>query len=266
VHSIVGFIAMTLVAAACVSTSSSTVGQAAQVDRPSEATPTEPTVVSSTTEAAISPGGLSLGQVEIDGTALDYVIVVPAGFELGDTAPVLLALPPGGQDLALTQSIVNGVYQTEALARGWVVVSPAAPNGELFFRGSEALISGFIQWMTGWVDAEGGAPHLSGISNGGISAFRVLAENPTAFRSVLVFPGFPQSETDKAALTTISGVPIRMFVGETDESWATSMEEAFRTLADAGVDVTLEVVAGQDHFILSMTDGVRVFDELDALR
>ena len=136
---------MTLVAAACVSTSSSTVGQAAQVDRPSEATPTEPTVVSSTTEAAISPGGLSVGQVEIDGTTLDYVTVVPAGFELGDTAPGLLALPPGGQDLALTQSIVNGVYQTEALARGWVVVSPAAPNGELFFRGSEALISGFIQ-------------------------------------------------------------------------------------------------------------------------
>ena len=79
-------------------------------------------------------------------------------------------------------------------------------------------------------------------------------------------PGFPQSDADKAALRDLSDVPVRMFVGELDGSWASAMEEAFRTLTDAGADVTFEVLAGQDHFIGTLTDGVRVFDELDALR
>lgn len=50
----------------------------------------------------LSPGGVSEGTVTVDGTAIDYVIVAPADFELGATASVLLAMPPGGQDLTLT--------------------------------------------------------------------------------------------------------------------------------------------------------------------
>ena len=192
-RSIVGLVTILLLGAACGSSSSPAQDQSDDRDEPDEtvAAPTDPPAPQQVTEVAVLPGGLSVGQVDIDGTSVDYVTVVPEGFEVGDTAPVLLALPPGGQDLGLAESIAGGVYQTEALARGWVVVSPAAPGGELFFRGSEALIGGLLEWMEGWVTAEGGMPHLSGISNGGISAFRALAENPTSFRSVLVFPRLP---------------------------------------------------------------------------
>ena len=81
-----------------------------------------------------------------------------------------------------------------------MVVSPVAPNGELYFEGSERLIPGFLDYVGMWVTAEGGGIHLSGISSGGISAFRVATQHPDRFRSLTVFPGFPRSDADMGGL------------------------------------------------------------------
>ena len=215
---------------------------------------------------AVTPGGLAVGELSIDGTIVSYVTVVPDGFEAGGTAPVLVAFPPGGQDLALTRAIVEGTYLSEAVTRGWVVVSPAAPEGQLYFNGSEALVPALLDWIESWVTLSGGRLHLAGISNGGISAFRVAGQNPDRFQSILVFPGFPSSDADREALADLAGVPVRIFVGEQDTGWIGSMEQTRATLADLGGDVTLEIVPDEGHVIRSLSDGVRIFDELDALR
>lgn len=214
----------------------------------------------------LAPGSVSAGQIEIDGTTVDYVAVAPAGFKPGDTAPVLLAMPPGGQDLSLTRAIVDGTYAPQALARGWVVVSPAAPDGQLYFRGSETLIPAMMSWIESWVTVEGGRFHMAGISNGGLSAFRLAADQPDRFASIVAFPGFPRNDEDRAALADLTDIPVRMFVGETDTSWVTPMEETLQQLTDLGGDVTLEIMPGEGHVIRGLSDGVRVFDELDAAR
>lgn len=211
-------------------------------------------------------GVLTTGVVEIDAVNIDYVMLTPEGFAVGDRAPVVLALPPGGQSLDAVQNTVARVYEREALRRGWVIVSPAAPGGELYFEGSEALIPGLISWIKSWVDAQGGAVHLAGVSNGGISAFRIAAENPDDVRSIVVFPGFAQSGDDQRALSDLSDVPVRMFVGQNDSEWVTAMRNTQERLDDAGGDVTLEIVPGAGHIIEGLWDGVRIFDELDALR
>jgi len=217
-------------------------------------------------EAALNPGGSELGQVTIDGTTIDYVAVVPDGFQPGDTAPVLLALPPGGQDLGIAQSFTKETYAPEAVARGWVVISPAAPNGELFFQGSEDLIPGLMNWVETWATPEAGVFHIAGISNGGISSFRIAGQNPDRVASVTVFPGFPSNDADTDALSSLTGIPVRMFVGSRDADWIEPMEEAQAALEDLGGDVQLEIVADSGHIIPSLSDGVRVFDELDAAR
>ncbi len=79
-----------------------------------------------------------------DGTVLEYGVVLPNGFVDGETYPLLLAFPPGPQ----TRSMVvagNGYWGAEAQARGWVVVSPVAPNETLFFQGSEQYLPRFIR-------------------------------------------------------------------------------------------------------------------------
>ena len=213
---------------------------------------------------ALNPGGLAAGTVEIDGTEIDYITIVPEGFEAGDAAPVMFALPAGRQDMEITQQVATGVYQSEAVRRGWVVVSPVAPNGTLYFDGSEVFISGLLDWVDTWVGVEG-KPHLVGVSNGGLSAFRALGQQPDRFDSILVFPGFPRTDADRTNLEQAE-VPIRMFVGETDAGWVEPMQETYDTLSSQGRDITLEVFPGEGHRVVSLSDGVRIFDELDELR
>lgn len=215
---------------------------------------------------SIEPGAVTGGTVEVDGVSIDYVVSTPADFVVGDEAPLLLAFPAGGQDLALTRSLVEGTYAPEAQRLGWVVVSPAAPDGELFFQGSERLVPGLLDWIETWMVPEGGAPHVAGISNGGISSFRFAALHPERVRSVTAFPGFPRSEDDQAALAQLVDVPIRLYVGGTDTNWISPAEQATNTFEALGGDIELTIFEGEGHVMDSTRDGVLVFEQLESFR
>ena len=217
-------------------------------------------------DAMVVAGGLGEGQVTIDGTPVDYVTVTPEGFEVGDEAPLLLAFPPGGQSLDLTRSLVDNTYLAEAMARGWVVVSPAAPGGQLFFQGSEMLVPGLMDWIETWVTPENGQIHLAGVSNGGLSAFRVAGQQTDRVASVIAFPGYPRSDEAVAALAKPTDIPVRMFAGETDTGWVVPMQDTEVALNDLGGNVILFVFPGEGHIIGALSDGVQIFDELDSAR
>ena len=219
------------------------------------------------TDAAIIPGDLATGVLTLDGRTVEYVTVTPAGFERGDTAPVVVAFPPGGQDPELTRSVVEGIYRDEALARGWVGVSPAAPlDDSLWFEASAALSSELLDWVQEWVVPEGDAFHIIGVSNGGLSTFRVAGDHPDRVKSIVVFPGYPRSDGDREALGGLAGIPVRMFVGGEDATWITPMEDTEAALLALDGDAELEILPGEGHIIGSLSDGVRIFDELDAAR
>jgi predicted esterase len=67
--------------------------------------------------------------------------------------------------------------------------------------------------------------HTAGVSNGGIAALHVAAENPHYFLSVTAFPGFmwqPSSER----LERISKMCVFMYVGENDPyKWHNEMKK-----------------------------------------
>lgn len=218
------------------------------------------------TEPAIESGAVATGSVVIDGTTIDYVTSVPEGFEIGDGAPLLLAFPPGGQDLGLTESLVAGTYGPEARRLGWVVISPAAPAGVRYFDGSEALVPGFLDWVESWVTPEGGAPHVAGVSNGGISTFRYAALNQDRVQSMIAFPGFPRSAADQDALAELTDVPIRLFVGANDTRWVELAEDAVASSTAVGGDIELTVFAGEGHVMASTRDGTIIFELLESFR
>ena len=68
-----------------------------------------------------------------DGTPLRYTIVLPTVFTPAKTYPVLLAMPPGPQTEAMVEAGLN-YWRLEAQKRGWIVISPIAPDGVLFFK------------------------------------------------------------------------------------------------------------------------------------
>ncbi|MEZ4662578.1 MAG: hypothetical protein R2911_33925 [Caldilineaceae bacterium] len=200
-----------------------------------------------------------------NGTEIEYAIVLPDKFDESQIYPILLALPPGGQ----TRDMVDaglGYWADGAMAHGWIVLSPTAPNGELFFMGSEQLIPEFLQLTAARYKPEGGQYHLAGISNGGISAFRIAGLHPQLFHSIIAAPGYAYSDEDKQMLTRLTNIPIALFVGENDTGWVTAMQETTATINQLGGFAALEIVPNEGHVIRSLGDGVKLYGLLESFR
>ena len=220
----------------------------------------------STTAAAASVADGSISTIEtftVDGTDIDVVLVVPPGLETG--ARVLFALPPGGQDLELTKNIVEQIYAQQAIDRGWVVASPAAPDGELFFSGSEELVPGLLDQLEERFDPAGGTFALMGVSNGGLSSFRIArVAGVDRFSSLTAFPGYASGD-DEAYVEELAAIPVRLFVGGDDTGWLAPMQELDERLTGLGGDVELTVFEGEGHIIEPLRDGQILFDTLDSM-
>jgi len=257
------FVVLALVLAACAGSATDSTTTTATVDAETGAADTD---AAADVPGDLSPGGLDVRALEMsDGTEITYGLILPGDFDASQQYPVLLALPPGGQTVGLMTSVAETTYAPEALERGWVVITPAAPDGTLFFQGSETYIPEILDQL-GWIQPEGGLYHLAGVSNGGKSAFRIAALNPNIFTSLLVFPGFPESNADEAALAELGDLRFSMFVGSNDTGWLNEMTKTRDTLESLGATVSLDVREGEGHIMSSLSDGVDIFDALDESR
>ena len=127
------------------------------------------------------------------GQQLDYGLVLPANFDPEKSYPILLLFPPGGQ----TRDMVDAgfsFFADGAIRNGWIILSPVAPDGVLFFQGSETIIPEFLAKTAEKYKPEGNKYHVAGISNGGISAFRIATSYPERVHSLLALPGFPRGD------------------------------------------------------------------------
>ncbi|MBI4941412.1 MAG: alpha/beta hydrolase [Actinobacteria bacterium] len=201
-----------------------------------------------------------------DGTQVQYVLVVPEGRAAGAPGKVLLAFPPGGQDLDLTRRIVEDSWRTEALRRDWVVASPAAGSAGLYYEPTAAaLVPGLLDEVARTYPPEGGRFDLAGVSNGGLSAFRAAQDHPDRFRSLVVFPGMPPDESDTAALARLKGLGTAFFVGADDSGWLEGSRRAAAALRAMGNRVELTEVPDQGHIIETLT-GADLFDAMERVR
>jgi predicted esterase len=212
----------------------------------------------------VVPGRTRLTVTAEDGTPLEYTLVVPDGWEVGGEYPVLLALPPGGQGPEEVDAGLRRYWEEEALARGWVVVSPVAPGGELFFEGAEEYVPTLLSDVERLVRPEQGHYHLAGISNGGLSAFRIATEYPERFVSLLALPGHPPDAEAESRLDRLTGIRVWMLVGSEDDEWREAAEATRETLRQKKVDATLTVYEGQGHIL--DVDPAALYDFLDATR
>jgi hypothetical protein len=199
-----------------------------------------------------------------DGTQIPFTLVLPAGFQPGDEHPILLALPPGSQGQEEVDAGLARYWEAEALERGWVVVSPVAPGGQLYFQGAERYLPGLLDSVGRVVRPEGGYYHLAGISNGGLSAFKVATENPELFRSLLALPGHAPDGESQEALGRIAATRVWMLVGSEDEDWRESAEATGERLSELRADVTVTVLEGQSHIL--EVDPSSLYDFLDGGR
>jgi pimeloyl-ACP methyl ester carboxylesterase len=218
--------------------------------------------VAATTSGATNAGGGVIAvpnadghqtAVMSDGTKIAYTLVLPTGFDATKTYPLLLALPPGGQDQETTDAVVDRVWKDEAKRRGWVVVSPVAPGALFYEPDSAKYVPELVQQMKTMFHAEGGKVHLAGVSNGGLSAYRAALDHPELYLDLLTFPGMPPEQGDDVA--KLKDLPAADWVGELDSGWREAGEATIAKLQSLGDDAQITVVPGESHILESVGGG-----------
>ena len=199
-----------------------------------------------------------------DGTPVWYAVAVPADYQPGKPYPVLLAMPPGEQTPSTVISAMKSYWEPEGTRRGYVVISPAAPFGRLFYRGSEKYVPGFLAAIAELYKVDGKF-HLAGVSSGGLSAFRVALENPELFQSMTVLPGIPPLQREFNQMDRLKGMRVSMYVGARDDQWRERSQRAAEELGLLGVDVHYEVVPNEGHIIttLMFENAALMFDRME---
>ena len=115
------------------------------------------------------------------GMTVHYKIVLPTGYDPATAYPAIVALGGGPQTMNTVDNILNRNFRAEAEKRGYIVVAPAAPDGELFFDEGDRIFPDFLQMILADYKIQDNKFHIAGPSNGGIAALHVAAANPQYF-------------------------------------------------------------------------------------
>jgi len=199
---------------------------------------------------------------KVAGATVHYKVVLPNGYDPGRAYPGILALGGGPQTMNTVDGILMRNFRAEAEKRGYIVVAPAAPDGQLFFEGGARIFPEFLKMVLADYKIQDGKFHLAGPSNGGIAAFHVAAANPQYFLSVTAFPGY-MWEPNPAKLQAISKMCVFMYVGELDEyRWHDEMKREAEFLRAKGTLARYTVEKGQPHRLdtLAGANAGRLFD------
>ena len=201
----------------------------------------------------------------VAGVAVQYKVVLPPGYDPARPYPAVVALGGGPQTMNTVDGVLNRNLRAEAEKRGYIVIAPAAPNGELFFESGARIFPEFLKLILADYKIRGGKFHIAGPSNGGIAAFHVAASNPQYFLSVTAFPGYMWQPT-AAKLQAISKLCVFMYVGENDDyMWHDEMAREAEFLRGKGTVARYTVEKGQPHRIetLAGASASRLFDNFD---
>jgi poly(3-hydroxybutyrate) depolymerase len=198
----------------------------------------------------------------VSGTTVHYKVVLPNGYDPAKAYPAVLALGGGPQTMNTVDNILNRNFRAEAEKRGYIVVAPAAPDGDLFFDEGDRIFPEFLQMILADYKIQDSKFHIAGPSNGGIAALHIAAANPEYFLSVTAFPGY-MWQPSAAKLQAISKMCVFMYVGEFDPyMWHGEMKTEAAILRAFGAVARYSVEEGQPHRLetLAGANAGRLFD------
>ena len=219
---------------------------------------------------AASNAGAEVTQriMRVAGATVEYKLVLPNGYDAANTYPAILVFGGGPQTMNTIDGALARNFQAEAERRGYLVIGPAAPNGDLFFYDGERVFPEFLDNILAAHKIEGGKFHVAGPSNGGIAAMHVAAKYPQYFLSATAFPGYMWQPTP-AKLANLEGICVYLYIGENDDyRWHGEMEREAEYLRSRGSVAQYTVEKGQPHRLetLSGTGASRLFEGFEAAR
>ena len=205
---------------------------------------------------------------KVSGATIHYKVVLPDGYDAAKAYPAILVFGGGPQTMNTVEGTLMRNFRAEAEKRGYIVVAPAAPDGDLFFERGARIFPDFLKLILADYKVQDGKFHIAGPSNGGIAAFHVAAANPQYFLSVTAFPGY-MWQPSTAKLTAIANMCVFMYVGELDEyRWHGEMQQEAEFLRSRGTVARYTVEKGQPHRLdtLAGASAARLFEGFEETR
>jgi predicted peptidase len=206
--------------------------------------------------------------MRVAGTTVSYKLLLPNGYDSSKTYPAILVFGGGPQTMSTIDSSLSRFFQSEAESRGYIVIGPAAPDGDLFFYDGDRIFPEFLDTLLAAHNVEGRKFHVAGPSNGGIAAMHVAAKYPAYFLSATAFPGYLWQPTP-AKLQKLDGICVYLYIGEHDDyRWHGEMEREAQVLRSRGNIAEYTVERGQPHRLESLagTGASRLFDGFERAR
>jgi predicted peptidase len=206
--------------------------------------------------------------MRVASTTVSYKLVLPNGYDAAKSYPAILVFGGGPQTMNTIEGALTRNFQVEAERRGYIVIGPAAPDGDLFFYDGDRIFPEFLGNIVAAHNVEGGKFHVAGPSNGGIAAMHVAAKHPEYFVSATAFPGYLWQPTE-AKLRKLEGICAYFYVGEHDEyRWHDEMRREAEYLRSRGSVAQFTEEKGQPHRIetLAGAGASRLFDGFETAR
>ncbi len=93
-------------------------------------------IIASLAWAALQLAGMARADVlhktaHVGQTTVDYQVVLPKDFDPKRHYPTILAFGGGPQTMDIVDRSIEHTFRDQAEKRGYIVVMPAAPNGQL---------------------------------------------------------------------------------------------------------------------------------------
>ena len=206
--------------------------------------------------------------MRVAGTTVSYKLVLPDGYDAAKEYPAILVFGGGPQTMSTIEGTLSRNFQSEAERRGYIVIGPAAPDGDLFFYDGDRIFPEFLDNILAAYRIEGRKLHVAGPSNGGIAALHVAAKFPTYFLSATAFPGYLWQPTEPK-LRKLEGICAFFYVGEHDEyRWHGEMQREAEALRARGSTARYTMEKGQPHRIetLAGPGASRLFEGFEAAK
>jgi poly(3-hydroxybutyrate) depolymerase len=203
---------------------------------------------------------------EVTGASVRFKVVLPLKYDAARAYPAVLVFGGGPQNMRTVDTTLARNFIREAERRGYIVIAPAAPEGDLFFQGGDRIFPEFLKLMLAEYKVQGGKFHVAGPSNGGIAAMHVAAAYPQYFLSATAFPGYLWQPSDEK-LQRLSGICVFMYVGEFDEyNWHREMKREVDFLTARGTIAKYAEERGQPHRLDTLAGPYarRLFDGFDS--
>ncbi len=201
------------------------------------------------------------------GTQVAYKVLTPPGYDPAHAYPTVLVFTGGGQDLRGAENTLKQDWQGEAEKRGYIVISPAAPMGDLFFEAGDRVFPAFLDAIRRDYHVAGKL-HVAGHSNGGLSAYHVASKYPAYFSTVTGYPGL-LDEGEMSRAPALKPLCLYMHVGERDElGWTEPVRQEANALKQQGYRIQFTLEKGQGHRLHAKEIDLsrRLFDEIESCR